>query len=48
VQPLSMSLSKNCIKTYEGRKNTLPLHERFSNAHHGFMKDFKNAHLLFV
>ena len=29
-------------------KNAAPLYERFNNAHHGFMKAFENAHLLFM
>ena len=33
---------------YDGLKSASPVCERVNNAHHGFMKAFKNVHLFFM
>ena len=44
-----MSLSKTRSTIYEvHEKHAFPLHARFNNAHHGFMKALKNARRPFM
>ena len=43
---LSVSFKRLHHDSWRSQKKASPLCERFSNVHHGFMKGFKNVHLL--